>query len=273
MNRCANIFPMPGASGGCRSGIRTPGALPCCDRAMPETASRLPERGQRGQALAEGVLGLAVLAVLFWAIPLIGRYQDLALQSAHASRYAAFLLARHPFDASTLRQRVGEAYFARDEIRWRDASGEALLGRQPDVRIQAPALAGVARPGSGRADSARLLEDWRIGDDALVAAAVRTPARNLVAFAGLPGSDLVLARRTAILVGAGHASDDGDAQARVRQGGAGWRQAAEQSVAAGQEVAAALSRIDQGWGRAPAGFEWLDAWQGLVPADRLREER
>src|SRR5690606_37952301 len=102
---------------------------------------------QGGQALAEGLVGLAAIAVLFWAIPVLGRYQDVVLQGTHASRYAAFLLTQDAFGDAVLAQRVDDEYFTKAAARWRTPAGLPLL--QNAVQLSTRRDAALSLAGSG----------------------------------------------------------------------------------------------------------------------------
>ncbi len=228
-------------------------------------------RDQQGQALAEGLIGLAAIAVLFWAIPVLGRYQDVALQSAHASRYAAFLLTQDQFDDATLSQMIDREYFSHADTRWRTTAGAALLASAPAVTTRRLPVAAAQLHGGGQAQADLLGREWRLGDESIVSASVSGAAKDVFVQGAAGGSVLRLMRNTAVMTGAGHAGDDADAQLRVAQGALAWRGVAGQSAAAGLAVAARLRAVDRAWGRAPPEFDWTSAWPGLVPADRLAQ--
>src|SRR5690606_5771872 len=67
-----------------------------------------------------------------------------------------------------------------------------------------------------------------------------------------------------ILADAGHARDDGDVQARIGQARQAWREAAQGTERAGRALSP-LARIDRAWNRPLPQFDWLSAWQGLLP--------
>lgn len=226
----------------------------------------------RGQALLEGLVGLIALAVLFWAIPVLGRYQDIALQASHASRYAAFLAAIGMTEDQDVLDMASMASFSGSGLRWRTVSGDALMPFAPGVSTQRVPEAMGMHPGAGHATVSRLRREWRVGDDAMLQATVRAQPRDVVSLGpALPGP-LDIARSTSILTGAGHAYSDEAVQQRVDQGAAGWARAAERSTLAGREVAGRMQAVDAAWARPHPDFDWLGAWQALVPDDRLVQQ-
>lgn len=226
-------------------------------------------RANRGQALAEGMVGLVALAVLFWAIPVLGRYQDIALQAAHASRYAAFLAAVGAADEEAVSGMANTAHFSGSGRRWRTVSGDALMPFVPEVSMQrVPDVMGM-QPGAGHAAAAVLRREWQVGDDAMLQATVLARPLDVVSLGPAAPGFLGIARSTSILTGAGHAYGNEAVQQRVAQGAAGWATAAARSTSAGREVTARMQDVDKAWARPRPDFDWLGPWQALVPADRL----
>jgi len=223
----------------------------------------------RGQALLEGMVGLVALIVMFWAIPVLGRYQDIALQGAHASRYAAFLAALGVPSHGDVSAMTGTAYFSGSPQRWRTASGDALMPLGPEISTQRVPDVMAAQPGAGHAQAAMLRHEWQVGDDAMLQATVLAQPHDVVSLLPAAPGSLRIVRSTSILTGAGHASSDTAAQQRVADGASGWAQAAARSSSAGREVAARMQAVDEAWARPHPDFDWLGAWQALVPADRL----
>lgn len=224
--------------------------------------------GQCGQALAEGVLALAALTVLFWAIPVIGRYQDIALQTTHASRHAAFSAAQKGVDDTHLLPAIQQRFFAQPHLRWRDASGRPLLDGGINLQLQRTASGSALQPATPEGQT--LYRDWRLHDQGVLSARVSTSARDVSrgVFPAFVGT-LAFTGHTAVLSGAGHAVSDADVQRRVASGDSGWGRAARQSSAAGRAAAQRLRGVDAAWGRAQPSFDWLTPWTALVPQDRL----
>src|SRR5690606_1432459 len=77
---------------------------------------------QRGQALAEGGLALLVLVILTGSAALLFRWQDMALQAAHASRALAFESVRNPH-ADRSSQVIHRTFHG--EQRWNDRQGKS----------------------------------------------------------------------------------------------------------------------------------------------------
>lgn len=229
-------------------------------------------RASRGQALAEGMVGLVALAVLFWAIPVLGRYQDIALQTAHASRYAAFLAAAGVVDEEEVSGMAGTAYFSGSGRRWRTISGDALMPFAPQVSMRRTPDAAGMQPGAGHAAVAALRREWQVGDDAMLQATVVAQPRDVVSLGPAAPRLLGIARSTSILTGAGHASGDEAVQQRVAQGASGWAAAGARSTSAGRDVTARMQAVDEAWARPRPDFDWLGPWQALVPADRLVQQ-
>jgi len=247
-----------------------PAGQATASRAIYRNISR--RHGSRGQALLEGMVGLVALVVMFWAIPVLGRYQDIVLQSAHASRYAAFLSALGVPAQEDVSAMAGTAYFSGSPQRWRTASGEALMPIGPEISTRRVPDTRGEQPGSSHAAAAMLRREWRVGDDAMLQATVLTQPRDVVPL-GIAAPDFLrINRSTSILTGAGYASSDMAVQQRVAHGASGWAQAAARSASAGREVAARMQAVDEAWARPHPDFDWLGAWQALVPADRLARQ-
>lgn len=224
-----------------------------------------------GQAVAESVLALGALAILFWAVPLIGRYQDIALESTHASRHAAFMETRVS-DRAEAEQALRKHYFSGAGMRWRDTHGDPLLTGPAGLGLQRIASTADLQPAFNT--GAHLYEDWRLDDTGILVATVSAKARNLVSQTNSLAQGVFTFRgHTAILTGAGHAADDADVQRRIASGHTGWAAAARQSRAAGERVAGSMQRVDAAWGRAGPQFDWLSAWASLVPEDRLTQRQ
>lgn len=224
-----------------------------------------------GQALLEGLVGLALLAVIFWAIPVVGRYQDIALQTAHASRHAAFLMAQGATRQADVSASAGKAGFAEKDRRWRTLSGAALMPAQPTLSTQRVGDVAAGHPGAHHATVSALRREWRVGDEGILRASFTAQPADVVSSSAM-GRFLAIERSTSILTGAGHAESDSAAQDRVAQGRTGWLRAAQLSISAGREIAHRMQGVDQAWGRSPPQFDWLRAWEGLVPSDRLARQ-
>lgn len=220
-----------------------------------------------GQALIEGMVGLGALMVLFWAVPLVGRYQDMALTSAMGSGHAAFLATRDDFSDAALAQAVTSAWMGKAAYRWRDAAGQPLL-RSAAIAQHRTALAASAQPGGVTAQALR--RGWELEDTGVRVVSMSTVARDLTQ-AG--GRSLTLRRGTAVLADAGHAATPAAAQARVARQGPGWRAAQAGSAVLAKGIGLLAYPVDAAWRRPRAGTDWVAAWEDLVPPDRLTRMR
>ena len=231
-----------------------------------------------GQALVEGLVVVAAMAALFVAIPWLGRLQDLALQAAHASRYAAFSLARDPDlrPAESIRRH----YFFGSSHQWRSLAGQRLVAQDWQARLAvAPhTVPATALPGGVDSDASALrgglaLDQWGILEARVQVSFPESPA--------FPPSTVEagrhfarwrypsLSRHTAILVDAGHAASDQLAQQRVAESGPGWGNAAAVSYSLGRRISNAVAPSDRGWGRDAPTFDWLAPWAGWLPSHHL----
>lgn len=123
-----------------------------------------PRQAQRGQAMSEFIIALAVLLPMFLAVSYLGRYGDLQQRAQQASRYAAFQRAVQPddkqlSDATIADQMRARFFLAHDALAkdghlrsddsaakikddknqpalWRDLTGKALLKDPSQVTLQ-----------------------------------------------------------------------------------------------------------------------------------------
>ncbi len=234
--------------------------------------------GQGGQALLEGAVVMLALLSVWVASAWLLRFQDMALQASHASRYAAFSLARHPDyrPVGALRQ----SFFMGPGHQWQDRRGHELLSAtRSEITLQVMRdvrLSSKAQPGGAHADAERLRREWLLEDAGIFSAQVTAAPQAVAAAASLPNASFGaglrqfdayyprLVRHTAILSGAGHASSDRDTQLKVGQSALAWGDAAASSTL-GRQVAATVTAVDGAWKRPAPVFDWLGAWQGMVP--------
>lgn len=220
-----------------------------------------------GQALVEGIVALLVLLSLWVAISWLGRFQDMALQASHASRFAAFSLTRNPDAPPVIQSRTD--YFSGPDHQWMDRRGRSALGNvlskdRSEVTLKVvrqPALEPGAQPGGVSARAHDLRQGWRLEDMGIVKATV------VVAPPRYPA----LARHTALLTGAGHATDDIDSQRRLAESPAAWSDSANRSYGLGRRIESGVSALDRAWGRPEPHFDWLVPWAGYVPVHHLGE--
>ncbi|MEO9121702.1 MAG: hypothetical protein ABI228_01745 [Burkholderiaceae bacterium] len=216
-----------------------------------------------GQALVEGIVVLLALLSLWVAISWLGRFQDMALQASHASRFAAFSLTRNPGAPPIIQSRTD--YFSGPDHQWMDRRGQSMLSKdRSEVTfkvVRQLALEPGAQPGGASARAQELRQGWRLEDTGIL------KAYAIVAPPHYPA----LARHTALLVGAGHASDDIDSQRRLAESPAAWSDSANRSYELGRRIESGASALDRAWGRSEPRFDWLGPWAGYVPAHHLGE--
>ena len=256
---------------------------------MTHFVSRKPSSAparMAGQSLTEALVGMAALGGLFVLIPVLGRYQDLALQTLHAASNVAFATARDAPSATR-----SAAYPFQDAARrWTDRRGKSMLtldetgiGAVVDVADDAAA---PWQLGAQQVSARQLRQDWGL-DRGIVTARVRispvlgtgaSPAgaaqSDDASAAGTRWTGLVVPpihRRVAILAGAGHADGDAAAQSRMASSALAWSSNATRSVGAGRAAAAVLQPLDAAWNRPAPDVDWLSAWSGLVPAAAVGE--
>ncbi|WP_397473067.1 hypothetical protein [Pusillimonas sp.] len=239
---------------------------------------------QAGQALAEALLALSALLLVWAAVAWLGRYQDMALQASHASRYTAFAEARGEAPAPDI---VRRHYFFGPTHRWSDRRGELLLADKNQVALElsrGPHLEAVAQPGQAVSHAQNLREQWGVADAGIVDARISVgfPSRQahngpekrafmsgLRDFDGYP----VLVRHTSILKGAGHAAGDAQAQQRVAGSALAWGDAASISYGLAQQIKTVMKPVDAGWRRPDPTQDWLGSWAGDVPEWHQHRER
>ncbi len=226
----------------------------------PYWQARLAPTKQGGQALVEALVAMGVLVLLWISMAWLMKYQDMALQASHASRYAAFALTREP-PALPL-QEARDHFFMGQTHQWADQRGEQVLDSvRSDVKLDVARLSplsGLAQAGAHAAHADGLRKQWHVADQGLVQAQVSVDPEN--------GLYPALSRQTTILVHAGHAQGDLHTQQRVADSTIAWRGAADTSIALSQRVAGAMQAVDLAWGREAVNLDWLTPWSGMVPA-------
>lgn len=232
---------------------------------------------QHGQALSEGLMVLAVLLSLWAAVSWLGRVQDMALQAAHGSRYAAFAATRS-HDEQALNQ-LTKAYFSGQGHQWALRSGQQILtSERSEITLRyrrLPALTPQAQAGGDGHYASVLREELATADSGILNATVsidlsrqRTAALHSAKPLDLKASDTwwpAMYRYTAILTGAGHASDDVHAQQRLAASDTAWASSTNVSYSLAKKVDAAMAAVDAAWGRSRPVFDWLQPWAGSVP--------
>jgi hypothetical protein len=192
---------------------------------------------QRGQALVEAVMVLAILLLLGAGIAVLGRLQWQGLEMTRVGRTYAFRYAQ------------GERATPPPGV-WHGRANHA------------PAFLGP-----GGAQTILLRRDWGVEDKGIVTAY----AKAVPAVVNGVGQPYIVQRHISLLAEAGHAVSDEHTQQRIGSSNTAWRQAIQLSHHAGQRVAAALDGIDRAWGRAAPQFDWLMPWSDLVAHERLQQ--
>jgi len=243
---------------------------------------RLRRHAQAGQALAEALVAFSALLLVWTAIAWLGRFQDIALQATHASRYIAFAEARGaPVSPETVQRR----FFGTPIHRWADRKGRLLFSDQgAHVRLgveRGPQLDAQAQAGQDAAYAATLRSQWRVADAGIV------DARVAIELPGMPGAAAgekagfmstlrdfdqaypKLLRHTSIATAAGHASDDESAQQRVAGSALAWNGPAQRAYGLTRQISSLMNPVDAGWSRPRPTFDWLGDWAGQVPGRHL----
>lgn len=249
--------------------------------ARPSLA-RPRRHAQAGQALAEALVAFSALLLVWAAIAWLGRFQDIALQATHASRYTAFAEARGaPVSAETVRRH----FFGASVHRWADRKGALLFSGQ-GARVglgveRGPQLDAQAQPGQDAAYAATLRSQWRVADAGIVDASVAIELSGMPGVAGGRKNGFLstlrdfdqayptLSRHTSIATAAGHAPDDESVQQRVAQSALAWADPAQHAYGLARRIASPMNSVDAGWSRPQPTFDWLGEWAGQVPGRHL----
>jgi hypothetical protein len=189
---------------------------------------------QRGQATAEALVVLGLIALLGTAVAAVGSLQWQGLEASHGTRLQAF----------------------------RYALGDRKAGTAVSSKRPSPRAAGLSGPGGPR--FAALRRELGVEDGGMV----EMHAAHAVPLHRHHGGQVVVRRHSAILAGAGHAAGDEQTQRRIMSSDAAWGRAARHSLAVAQRTRSRLKDIDRGWARPAPDLDWLSHWADLVPADR-----
>jgi|GEM_PF-382399 len=241
--------------------------------------------GQSGQALAEGLVAAALLAVFWIALGWVGRVQDISMSAQHASGFAALLATRtlHPVSDHMAGRAAKTAYFSGPAHQWLAPNGRSLL-RGAAGGVSQDAKAGLQNPGVSllKASDEPLFQerypgdagwlpfmrtDWRGAHAGVAIAHAHAPIR-ILPFE--PGIVLHVRRQVSILRDAGHAGSDAASQQALARARHAWRGAAGQSANVGRHVASVMAPTESGWRRPLPSFDWTSPWEGEVPAAVLR---
>ena len=220
-----------------------------------------------GQALAEGVVILLVLIVLWVSATWLFRLQGMALQTTHAAGHVAFSAARG-VATEVIERKIRQQFFDGPAYQWRTLNGSQWLSagrREVHATLDARRSDHDSVSDPPNAFVSGLLAPWSVGSPQDVTGHVAVQPRLL-----RDNQPTTLKRSQHIFVGAGHGRDDADVLARLGGSQQGWAGIAGQSVASGQSVAGRLQPLDQGWPRPEVRFDWLEPWVGAVPDRHLQ---
>ncbi|HEY0295823.1 MAG TPA: hypothetical protein VGC69_10875 [Bordetella sp.] len=194
---------------------------------------------QSGQGLVEALFALAALLACACAIAWTGSARHQAMQVAQASRAAAFMAAR---------------------------GGTPPAGRD-GVRLELSRDRAGSMPSDER--QAQLVQDWLRLDPRLVTARAERLVQPAGGWTFLSVGAVPVHRHTSVAQVGGHAESDMDGQRRILDSRIGWRQAADPSQSLSQRLRQHLAGIDAAWGERKPDADWVSAWPGLVPAEKL----
>uniref|UniRef100_UPI00333F977E hypothetical protein n=1 Tax=Castellaniella defragrans TaxID=75697 RepID=UPI00333F977E len=226
----------------------------------------------RGQALAEALVAMGVLAAAWLAVAWLGRLQDIDLQAMHASRRQAFAYAYQGIEAAPAAA-PGSPYFLGTGQHWESRHAPNLIAGVGGRVFQAP-QAPVRQVGDPTSSAAAIRRELRLGDETVWISAVDlTTAGASQVEGGLRDFDqrlLRLTHHTAILRGAGAASGDAQVQATLAGADMLWADAADHSAQLTRALGARVGPLDAAWGRADPQTDWLTPWTAWIPARHLR---
>lgn len=232
---------------------------------------------QFGQAIAETLVLMLVLAVLWVAIPWLAHLQDIALSATHASRHAAFLATRaeHVVDPDIMVR----GYFTGPAHRWVGRRSERVLDPVLPVSLSTrrPKLSPGAQPGGTQPHATVLRQEWGLEDNGIFQARItanfqedassngKRQAHGLLSLDAFDNAYPSFSMSMSILTGAGHAESDDQAQAITGSSALAWSDAEADSARAGEFVVSRAGAVDAGWGRAGPEFDWLARWASQLP--------
>lgn len=228
---------------------------------------------QNGQALAESLVVLGVLASVWLGVAWLGRVQDAALQLSHISGQAVFAWAHQGVDGDDLAIQAADDHRALGQ-RGQTRQGQDLLPDGVGLRFDTLPSHSGRWPGDTVDGAAQARRELQLGDETFgrIQAGARTAgqAQTSGRLWDFDRLSLPLQRHAVILRGAGAASGDAAVQAVLGDSQRLWGRYASVSQAAGQAVDQRMQGVDAAWGRARPQWDWLDAWTGRVPAQHLR---
>lgn len=215
---------------------------------------------ESGQALAEGLAMMPLLALLWVGVTWTGQGLRAGSVAQDESRHLAFLAAAR----QDTQRPAGLSVSASS---WQGAAVAAQA-----VTSRAAALGEAAQAGGRHPHARRLREAWRAADAGLLRSAASAQFRPLLGARGefFPAAATTLRRETWLLTGGGHSGSDALAQARIADSELGWGVAANLTAQHGRRVADVMRRVDRPWRRTQPDFDWLQPWRGAVPETVLR---
>lgn len=211
---------------------------------------------QYGQAVAESILVVALLSTIFIGIAWIAQLQQEALTAAQTSRQAAFAQAR----------------------------GQAVMGAQGIPGVVSASYGNDSSnvlPISRNSQARTLAKDWlALKPETLTVWAQDGKTRFLpsapngvLKLSSMVDEGIRIRRQTSLIVAAGHAASDRDAQQRISTSSAGWSSAAGLSGQAVKQENSRMRSVDAVWKRGELTSNWLMPWADLVPAERIGAKR
>ncbi len=231
--------------------------------------------------MAEALVVLLALLSVWAGLAWLARYQDMALQTSHASRFAVFSMTRG--EAANPLPLIRQSHFAGPAHSWADRRGKAILSDARNEvsldRVHGDPINATGQPG-GEGEAGPLRQSWQVHDNGMVHAVVKVRATGTGVDKqkgpawgdGLRAFDLgypPLQRHTSILVGSGHAPTDIEAQRRIDQSGPAWRNQVTHTYGTASMVATRALPLDAAWGRPGPTSDWLRPWVGIVPSRHL----
>lgn len=226
---------------------------------------------QRGQALAEALVVLGVLAVTWLAVAWLGRLRDLDLQALHASRHHAFMHAHQGM--THLPPAADSPFLSGAGQHWGSRHAPSLLAGA-HVRLYQEGRVSGRRPGDTFVSGSAVRRELKLGDEAVWVSEVDLSTAGLLQVTGdlrdFDGRSMRLRRHTAILRGDGAASGDTEVQSTLAAASVLWHGTAHRSVQLAGLVDIRMRALDAPWGRADLQTDWLTPWTGRLPARHLR---
>lgn len=231
--------------------------------------------------MAEALVVLLALLSIWAGLAWLFRFQDIALQTSHASRFAAFSMTRG--EAADPLPLLRQSHLSGSAHSWADRRGKSILSdarREVSLhRVPGQSIDDGAQPG-GEGEAGPLRHSWQIQDNGIVHAVVNVRAagssvdkhKGRAWGDGLRSFDLrypTVQRHTSILVGTGHSASDDESQRRIDQSVPAWRSQATHTYGVASMVTTRALPLDEAWGRSGPTSDWLSPWIGIVPSRHL----